>query len=461
MMAFMELDLDRMKKDLSLETEAKKRGERNSPPSDAEVFDDIENKVITTIGSEKRSAHEELINHRNTYGDRIRSLDFQTKFTELLTTDDVASSDFKISVQAGKNLLFESRRNVGRMERELEAFKDKHGLRRSPSPPHSRVLHFSIPVLLLVVEAALNGSFLAIGHELGLIGGVFEALFIAAVNVSMGLSAGLILRQVNHRNILRRLSGLIGIAVYFAVLLGFNLAVAHYRDALGGQFPERAGKTAIDTLLASPLGVADLQSWMLLLMGCCFSVACAIDSYKMDDPYPGYGRLARRHEEIMHEYIEQTQDLMKELELIRDRALSKMEITAKDIDNRQAEYHAILASRKKHEQAFEEYVMHLQDCANQLLSFYREANRSYRQTPTPKHFSQQWEISQPPEGGSTPDDYSGYAAIEKEIAQVFSNLPQKREKVHRDYEAAVFEYRSIEQLTEEALQDGSEPKAKA
>ncbi len=460
-MAFMELDLDRMKKDLSLETEAKKRGERNSPPSDAEIFDDIENMIITTIESEKRSAHDKLINHFATYGDRIRSLGFQTKFSEALTSPDFASCDFKTSVQAGKNLLFESRRNVGRMEKEFETFKKKHGLRRLPSYPHSWVLHFSVPISLLLVEAILNGNFLAIGHELGLIGGILEALAIAAVNVGVGLSAGLVIRQVNHRVILRKLSGVIGLMMYFAVALGFNLAVAHYRDALGGEFPIRAAKTAIDTLLASPLAVADLKSWMLLLMGCCFSLACAVDSYKMDDPYPGYGKLARRQLEIMDEYIGQTQDLMKELELVRDQALLKMEIAAKDIDNRHSEYRAILASRQQLERTFEQYVMHLEDCANQLLSFYRETNRSCRQTPTPKHFSQKWEISHPRDGGATDDDYLSYPAIEEQISQVFSSLHQKREKVLTDYEAAVFEYRRIEQLTEEALQDGSEHPAKA
>ena len=58
---FMELDPERIKKRLDLEAEGRRRGQREQPAPGNESFDDVEQKILTTIDSEKKLSHEILI----------------------------------------------------------------------------------------------------------------------------------------------------------------------------------------------------------------------------------------------------------------------------------------------------------------------------------------------------------------------------------------------------------------
>lgn len=250
---FLELDLEHLKKDLRLEKEAKNRGERNNPPSETAIFDDVENKVITAIEFAKRGAYQELIDYQKTYNDRIRACNFQTRLLDLATSADNAISDFKVRVHDGKDKLFEFRENVANINQEFYQFKMEHGIDRTPAFPNSRLFHFSIPILFVTIEALLNGSFLAKGHEFGIVGGVFEALVIALINVGTGLMVGwTAVREINHRKVFRKLLGFSISLVYLVLLLAFNLTVAHYRDALGGHLPEKASEIALQSFFTKP-----------------------------------------------------------------------------------------------------------------------------------------------------------------------------------------------------------------
>jgi hypothetical protein len=187
-------------------------------------------------------------------------------------------------------------------ERSYQIFRRNHDLDRPAHYPDSRWLHIGLILLILIGESVLNGVMLARGSEFGLVGGVGSAFMIALVNVLMlgwGLG-GAGLRLSHHRLIAPRTSGILILLLAVAGVLLFNLLVAHYCDALATADPSQAGLTAVARLRENPLGVADAQSWFLFVMGCCFAIAGAFDRLKMDDPYPGYGRIAR-HRQVMRD----------------------------------------------------------------------------------------------------------------------------------------------------------------
>ncbi len=454
---FMELDLERMKKRLNIKREAAYWGEQEIPPTTAKTFDDVEQRIVTAIEGEIKQSHQQYADHLKTYGDRIQSLDFQTKFTQIVAAADTAASDFKACVSQGTDLLFQQKRDIVLVEDEIEAFRKKHGLRRTAHIPRSKILLFGIVLLLLCVEALLNGNMLATGHELGLFGGVGEALLIAALNVwFLGvILGGASLRLSHHKNIAQKALGVSGLLSFAVLVLIFNLSVAHYRDALGGDNPEQAAYAALQSLYSTPLGIEDLRSWMLFMVGCMFSCAGAADGLKMDDPYPGYGKLARRQIEIQDEYVEQKQELMADLQDIRDQAIEKMETAASDIAHRRSEYRAIIEAKGKLAGVFKQHLIYLQQCANELLTSYRMTNRQARKTEPPIHFSQPWETSLPMSPEFEPTGDAGQLELEREIGLTFDELSQKRRKVHSGFDAAVLEYRRIEELTPEALNNDS------
>ena len=125
-----------------------------------------------------------------------------------------------------------------------------------------------------------------------------------------------------------------------------------------------------------------------------------------------------------------------------------------EIERRRAEYRAILDARQRLEGSFWQYLTYLEQCANDLLTTYREANRRARTTPPPLHFSQCWDMSRPvyPQVGQ--EGYTGDHALEAEIGQIFGDLATKRQTVQEDYAAAVRCYQRIDELTPEALRHG-------
>jgi hypothetical protein len=78
---------------------------------------------------------------------------------------------------------------------------DEMGIHRASERPESRVKHVTLMLIFIAVEAVINGSFLAVGSEGGLITGCLMALGISLFNVLLlgfGLGA-MALRQLNHR----------------------------------------------------------------------------------------------------------------------------------------------------------------------------------------------------------------------------------------------------------------------
>lgn len=451
---FPELDVERMKRRMNLEGEGERCGAGNQPATNSPVLDAVEQRIITTIESEKRLALEKCVDHLKTYADRLAALGFQSKFTQGYAAADSALGDFKAQGRVGANRLFQCRRAIVRIDDEMERFRHEHGLQRLARYPQLRTWHWVGILALFVVEGILNGPFIAVGDPFGLVGGTTKALAIAVLNVGVGLVVGRkVVPRLVHRKPLWKLLGCLGVGLYGGWMLGFNLAVAHYRYALGGEQPEQATHLALASLLAQPLGIADMEAWFLFALGCGFSLLAAGDGWSMDDPYPGYGDLARHQAERIEEYAAQTQVLMAELEELRNTALEKMEAAADGIEKRQAEYRAIVGSSARLTRDFWQYLTYLEQCGNELLATYREANRRARSTPPPRHFDQPWVMPRPSELELGQAGAIDNPTLDAEIGRVFAQLQEKRQQVHAAYEAAMSEYKSIDELTPEAIRD--------
>jgi len=452
---FMELDRERIKKRLNLEAEGRKRGKQDQPATENESLDDVEQQIVATIDSEKKLSHQKFIDHLKTYGDRIRSLGLEGLIADAAAAGDAASTDFKTRVHVGADVLFQLRRDVVLIDDEIENFKRTHGLRRMAHYPRSRTLRWGFVLVLLLLESVLNGTFLARGHELGLTGGVAEALVIAILNIGSGLCVGWkVVPNVMHNSPARKITGVILTLSYLAFVIGFNLAVAHYRDALGGEFPDRAGELAIVLVWSDPLGVASAQSWLLFAMGLGFSLLSAGDGWTMDDPYPGYGKLHRKQNELIEEYAEQKRELMGELEQIRDAALDALATAGRNIGRRRGEFHQIMQSWRDLKEAFGHHLDHLEHSAKYLLASYRRANEVARNSPAPAHFEKSWEISRPPAGDGS-EEPSQSPSMDAKVEKALEKIPAQKRRIQAAYESAVYEYRKIEQLTPEVLRDGA------
>ncbi|MFC1488836.1 hypothetical protein ACFL6B_03210 [Thermodesulfobacteriota bacterium] len=442
-MPFLQLNIEKIKKDMGLVKIGKRRGKRNEPSSASTTFDDIEQKIVSAIESEKKRSHQIYIDSLKTYSDRLRSLDFETRISSIEQFSRNAIAEFRAQVHNGVDQLYQLRRHVIEIGREEEDFRKKHNLNRTAHFPDSTKLHYGIIAVLLLVESLLNGNFLARGSELGLLGGVLDALGIAMFNVWIGFLVGkLVMSQMFHSQAGNKIVGYIGTLSFICLSFVFNIMVAHYRDALGGELPEKAAMLAIESFLNDSFNIVDFKSWMMVLIGFSFSIVAAIDGFRTDDPYPGYGQIAKRRIRATQEYADMKEDLMEDLREIKEDAVQAMTQAKEGVEKRKNEYHSILDARERLNGLFQTHLEYLESCANNLLSDYREANRHARSSAPPSHYSELWELEHPP-----PANIGHTGGISgDEINRANSLLTNHMQEVFNDYEKAVDKYKQIEQL---------------
>jgi hypothetical protein len=277
---------------------------------------------------------------------------------------------------------------------ELHDFRERHKLKRAARNPARRWTTFGLLFLLIGVEAGLNGFFFAIGSEFGLLGGVGTAIGISFVNVMLAFIVGLFpMRWLNHRNYLIKLVGLIVTLVGLACLVALHGFAAHYRDATAAVGEDRAFATALQTLKASPLVLANLNSFYLFGIGLLWAFLAIWKGVSFDDPYPRYGAHYRRTETVREDYSDEHALLFEDLVKIKDDTVTQLEAGIGRIPRFPQEASLTRAQRDADLKSFQAYESAVERAVNQLLSRYRDANRSHRKsTPAPKHFDTPWQL---------------------------------------------------------------------
>lgn len=202
-----------------------------------------------------------------------------------------------------------------------------------------RVGHVVIVLLFILLEAWINGSFLAVGIEGGLIAGWGIAAGISLFNVLLlGFMFGVMaLRQLNHRRLYRRLFGALALCAVLAAAYSSNLLVAHYRDALGGSDPDNANAAALTAWLANPvnpLKVNGVQSLWLLGLGIAFTIIGLVDGYLFENPYPTYGRFYIEHARRQADYQSLFQKSFDGLRDVAEKQESRLTDLADEINKR-------------------------------------------------------------------------------------------------------------------------------
>jgi hypothetical protein len=456
---FPALNVAKLAADLKVGQLGAQRGAKEEP-SDSPVLDDVESLVVERIEAEKNSAHGILLDELHLYKERLSGLDFEGRFATIRQAAPAAVSEFRAEAAQGRDELHSLRRHLRDVEVERDDFRRRHKLKRTARWAAGGNLTLKVGVLLclFVFEVFLNGFFLAKGSELGYVGGAAEALVFALLNIGVAFLAGAIgVRELNHRNWLRKLFGLIALLAYIAIAIVLNLTLAHYREAAGALVSD-AGQEVLTRLRTDPLGITDVKSWLFFSIGMLCSLVAFGDSYLLFDPYPGYGLLEKRRAGAYDAYIARKNDLIERLLEIRDEAIEILEEANRDLSVRRGEYDAIMESRTRLMRLFEAHQSHLDRTANALLSTYREANKRSRQTPPPQRFAMPYVLDKI----STEHEQVSPAAREDlrlSIKESQDVLVEQVHAIHAEFERAFASYREIDDMIEEHPVARSDAKA--
>jgi len=444
------LNVDKLAADMGLAQVGAKRAAREEPATDSSALDEIENRIIERIEADNNTAHGTLLDELRTYKERLTSLDFEGRFATIRQAAPAAVSEFRAEAAQGRDELHSLRRHLRDLETERDEFRRRHRLKRTARWASGGNLTLKVGVLLalFVFEVFLNGFFLAKGSELGYLGGAAEAITFALLNVGVSFLIGVAgVRELNHRNVFRKLFGLIAFLCYLVLLIGLNLALAHYREVSGALMTD-AGREVLARLRTAPLAIADLKSWLLFGLGILCSLIAFADSFLIFDPYPGYGPLEQRRGHAHDAYIRRKNDLIASLLDIRDKAVEILEEANRDLAIRRSEHDSILEGRARVLRLFAAHQAHLDRTANALLAVYREANQGTRKTPAPARFASSYAIEKFPIEHELPDT-PAREDLRRSIADSQSVLVGQVEAVHAEFERAFASYREIDDLIEE------------
>lgn len=298
-----------------------------------------------------------------------------------------ATGDLQTLQRSGLNQLDAEASSLKALSADLAAFKARHGLQRQARYPESRKWHWGVLTTFVAVEALINGYLFARGNPLGVLGGVSEAILLAGLNVAVGLVAGrAVFPNLIHRSWLRKAPALGGLFAYILLAVVVNLAVAHYRDALVEPPFINAPARALSSLINAPFELGDLTGWFLLGIGLLFNCGAALDGWRMDDPYPGYGILHRDKSLAQADYAASVEEFHDEAQEIRDlglTALTAIEHQSRLAGVQQEEY----KRRSEHlHKLFQQHQRSLEASFRLLIAEYRAENESARKTPRPDTF---------------------------------------------------------------------------
>jgi hypothetical protein len=285
--------------------------------------------------------------------------------------------------------LAEAKARERRMERELRAFKAANALDRDARQPDSIYLHIALLVFVLLVEGVVNAWSFGVASWHGWVGGLQQALVVAAINLAVAFAAGLAVREIIHVSPWRKAIGAT-VALLYAFFLGaYTLLIGHYRAALQYR-PDEAVTAAIEQMRTAPFAVADVYTVLLMIASVAFAAVAFITALKILDPYPGFSAVDRRHRAahrgllaLQSHYLDRVNALFQE----QEQRLEQVLVQARQA--RSANGQTLEAARH----LVEEY-RHGTDAiaasCRASLGQYRATNLAVRTAPPPAYFDDEW-----------------------------------------------------------------------
>ncbi|MBC6405799.1 MAG: hypothetical protein GDA41_08780 [Rhodospirillales bacterium] len=390
---FPDIDKDRIARDFNLEEEGRKRGDRQQPSTTSESLDHIELQAISRVEELRRRGLDNFEINRRVYSERLNQASAARILVETEAED--AKARFTEEVTKWRAMMVTPRERVQETYRWRTQFREENKIGARPAKPASswpNIIGISLIVILL--EAAGNAYLFSQNNPLGILGGLIAAFLVSFANVSISTFLGMTAHLINargFRNLLKKLFGLVFCLGWLAFALGYNAAVAHFRDAVETVLEWReAGGVAIETLISNPAGLNTMESYLLFLLGFFISMVAFLKGYHSADPYPGYSKVAEDVVKARDTYIDYLEDSIDTLAWHRDQAVEALRQARDDVARHINDSIDALYGQQALSSNLKPFLEQCNISANYLLAVYRDANKAARKDDPPAYFAKQY-----------------------------------------------------------------------
>ena len=435
---FIQIDRQKASASLKLRERGAEQGALELPRATMETLDVVEADIAAFIQDHFERGQIDAANSIRTYDSRLGGLALIANLSSIRTQAHIALGDFKAEVVNRRGRLANSRDAIIDSYAELRDFRNENGLKRPAHDAPPAISTYGTIAVCWLAETVANSMLLRLNDSMGWLGGIVAAAIVGAINVFVAAVVGrLVWPSVNRRVAGARALSWIGIGVWVALTVTWNLLAAHYRDA------KAAGLTDPETAALSMLGsgLDSMYSYGLLAAGLIFAITAATAGYRMDDPFPGYGAVSRRHLKRCYDYVADIEDATDELSAIRDDAIGEATDVRMELSRQQAQRDQILAGRYAFRRRYDEYSEQLEATANALFQEYRSANRAARSTEPPSRFDVPWALPRVPLPQAPGEDIPRTAIDEAE-----ADLEQAVVQISTAFDEAIDSFEPLDEL---------------
>ena len=443
---FPNINKDRIVKELDLAAEGKNRGGNGQPETSSKKLDHIELKTISRVEELRRKGLENFETNRRVYSERLNSSVSARMLVETEAND--AKARFAEEVTRWRALMVTPREDVQETFRWRTRFRELNRLYNRPAKEAVSLANIiGISLLMILLESAGNAYLFSQNNPLGILGGLIAAFLVSFGNVSMSTIMGMGVRYINmngFRNLLKKFFGLLFVLAWVAFALSYNAAVAHFRDAVETTLEWRvAGEMAITTLLANPVGLNTMESYVLFLLGFFISVIALLKGYHSSDPCPGYSKVAQDVINARERYIKNLEESIETLAEHRNEAVEALHQARDEVERQVRDSVDALYGQKALQSNLYPFLEQCDITANYLLSVYRDANKAARPDEPPVYFQQEYhfEVFASP----TADDEQRIKA-EKQARDVSLLVEGSVKEIFEVFHRAVQDHYEIDEL---------------
>ena len=443
---FPNVDQERIAKELELSDVGQERGGNNQPETTASKLDHIELKAVSRVEELRRKGLENYETNRRVYSERLNNAVSARMLVETEAND--AKARFAEEVTRWRALMVSPRERVQEAFQWRTRFRELNGLDLRPAKPAAGWANIiGLGLLMIILESAGNAYLFAQNNPLGLLGGLIAAILVSFGNVSMSTILGMGVRYINMtgiRNLLKKLAGLLFAAFWIVFALGYNAAVAHFRDAVETTLEWRqAGEEAIETLLSNPIGLNTMESYVLFLLGFFISIVSLLKGYHSSDPHPGYSKVAQDVIDARDEYVDYLEESIDTLAQHRDEAVDALHQARDEVERQVRDSVDALYGQKALHSNLAPFLSQCDIAVNYLLSVYRDANKSAREDEAPTYFSDDYLFE---EFSSEIADDAHRANAEKQARDVSEMVEASVKDIFNVFHEAVKDHYEIDEL---------------
>jgi hypothetical protein len=450
---FPPLDLDHLRKRLSLRERAIEHGKSNIPAEKSTELNSVEAEILGAGQDAVRQYIDEYETQIEAYQARIEV--YRTFMHDFPITNELkmAIGDMKGKVIGLKTELYEQQESIKAFVDEIIRFRRTSNLmHRTPDVhnPHTTLAKLMGAGLIeIVLTAALIREFgdwftvLGIAFVFFLLNIIFVAFLIANAAKAVNL------HKNGKINWVGRSSGTVIFVFFAAYTTTINLVFSHLRAVSSeialvlqqnpGSYLEifnSVGNSALQNFYKDGFYLPNPESYGLFLLGVGLSIFAFKLGYSYQDSYPGYGRYKIRYEEMLEDFQFATEGVIDEFKHTRTDGIREVEKIAEDLMSSYAKIPQIIGNATALRERLVQALENLNTDIQVLIQEYREENRRNRSTKPPKYFDSVPQIQQPA-------IHSLLVNETRSPDTVISEIHDYRDDVFNMFEAAIEEVRDL------------------